>query len=410
MSAPLSVPAVSLSAADERIAPPTPLESLQRADWALDFDITYLNHGCFGARLREVLDRQTAMRQRIEARPVEQLDRTRGELIGSARNVAGRFVNMSPDDFGFVTNTTNGVNAILRSLAFKPGEELLTTNHVYNAVRLTMKHLAERAGAAHVMVDVPFPIQDSQQVIDAIEAGLTERTRLLVLDHVTSPTAVVYPVQDIIELCRDLGVDVLVDGAHVPGMLDLDIAALNPAYYVANLHKWVCAPLGAAFLWARPDRQKGLHPTTISHFLDEGIVNEFNWQATRDITPWLCAADSIEAMEQRYGWNAVRRHNHELATWAQQMLVDRWSVVGSRTGTPLDGSMIGSMFTLPVPDAARQKFEEAEDLRAHLYEMHRIEVPVFDWNGQWLIRSSCQVYNTIDDYEYLADAMIESVS
>ena len=246
------------------------------------------------------------------------------------------------------------------------------------------------------------PIGSPGQVVEAIAAALGERTRLLVVDHVASPTAIVFPLAEIIELCRSRGVDVIVDGAHAAGMLDLDVTALSPAYYTSNLHKWVCAPKGAAFLWVRPDRQRGIHPNTISHFLDEGFATEFGWQGTRDISAWLSAPESIRFME-RFGWPSVRRHNHEMATWAQVVLTRRWGV---EPATPLDGSMLGSMVSVELPPGVRRRFDEPEAFRARLYDDHLIEIPVIDWDARWWVRASCQVYNTPEQYERLADAVI----
>ena len=386
------------------VSPPQPLGEDPLSHWWLDPSITFLNHGCFGAAPRAVLEAQTRWREQLEARPVELLERRRDELLGRARETVGRFLGADPADLGFVTNATGGVNAVIRSLRFGDGDELLTTTHVYSAVRQTMRYLAGRAGARHVEMELPLPIRSPDDVVDAVAGALSERTRLLVIDHVTSPTAVLLPVGRIIELCAQRGVDVLVDGAHAPGMVDLDLGRLGPAYYTGNLHKWVCAPKGAALLWVRRDRHGGIHPNTISHFLDEGLVREFGWQGTRDITAWLGAAESIEFMERTFGWARLRRHNHELAVWAQALLAQAWQV---EPGTPADGSMLGSMATVPLPPEAARRFESAETLQARLYEQYRIEVPVIVWGDRWWVRASCQVYNTPAQYERLAKAVVE---
>ena len=223
------------------------------------------------------------------------------------------------------------------------------------------------------------------------------------MDHVTSPTAVVFPVEAIVKAAAQRGIDVLIDGAHAPGMLDLDVAALGAAYYTGNLHKWVCAPKGAAFLWARPDRQAQLHPNTISHHLGQGFSAEFAWQGTRDITAWLCARDAIEFMD-RLGWPRVREHNHRLAAWAQATLCGR---LGVTPATPADGSMLGSMATIALPATARQQFATTAALQAALYQRHGIEVPVIDWGGRWWFRVSCQVYNAPWHYQRLAQALAD---
>ncbi len=371
--------------------------------WLLDPGVTFLNHGCFGATPRRVLEAQTAWRERLESRPVELLDRGCRDLLVEPKRAVGAFIGALPDDFGFVTNATGGINAVLRSLRLEPGDEIVTTDHVYNAVQQTLRYLARMSGARTIRVAVPLPVPGPEHVTDTIAAALTDRTRLVLVDHIGSATGVVFPVKQIVDLCSSRGIDVLVDGAHGPGMLELDLAGLGAAYYTGNLHKWVCAPKGAAFLWVRPDRQSGIHPNTISHFLDEGLAEEFQWQGTRDITAWLCAPDAIDFMGQ-FGWDEVRRHNHELAVWAQGMLSDRWQVAAS---TPADGSMLGSMATLPLPGGLRERFADVAALQQHIYDHDHIEVPIIDWTDRWWVRVSCQVYNERAQYERLGEAVME---
>ena len=385
------------------LSPPRPLGADLLSQWLLDPDIAFLNHGCFGATPRAVLEAQTVWRHRLERRPVELLDRRRDTLLADAKRAVGGFIGADAADFGFVTNATGGVNAVLRSLRFGPGDELVMTDHVYNACRQTIRLLERETGTRTIEARVPLPVSGPDEIVASIADALSDRTRLVLIDHIASSTAVIFPVRRIIELCGDRGIDVLVDGAHAPGMVELDVAGLGAAYYTGNLHKWVCAPKGAAFLWVRPDRQAGIHPNTISHFLDEGLSNEFNWQGTRDITAWLCVPDSIEFMRQ-FGWNNVRRHNHAMAVWAQSMLSRRWGVPAA---TPPDGSMLGSMAALPLPPGVRDRFSEPGTFQARLYDQHRIEVPIIEFTDQWWVRVSCQVYNEPEQYERLGEAVAE---
>jgi isopenicillin-N epimerase len=381
---------------------PPPASGAAEAGWALDPTIAFLNHGSFGARPRAVLEAQQGWRRELEARPVEFFDRRRDELIGTARAEVGRFLGMDPADFGFVTNATEGVNAVLRSLRLEPGDELITTGHVYNAVRQSLRFLAERRGAIVRELELPLPLHGPEEVVTCVAEAIGDRTRLVIVDHVTSPTAVVMPVRRIAALCADRGVDVLVDGAHGPGMLDLAVAEVGATYYAGNLHKWVCAPPGAAFLWVRPDRQPEIHPLAVSHFFGEGLSAEFAWQGTRDVTAWLSAGAAIDFFG-RFGWEAVRAHNHALARWAHAMLTRTWDV---EPCTPLDGSLLGSMATVPVP-AGLEGEEDFRVVQARLYDRYRIEVPVVDWGGRRFIRVSCQVYNRPEQYERLAEAVRE---
>lgn len=388
--------------------PPEPLSADMASHWALDPSIAFLNHGSFGARTLAVMAAQSARRAEYESHPIDWLDRRRHALIGESKRAIGALVGADPANFGFVTNATEGINAVLRSLKFHVGDELLTTTHVYNGVRQTMRYLAEQAGATYRELEIPLPLKSSDEIVSTVTAALNERTRILLIDHITSPTAVIFPVERIVELCKARGLDVLIDGAHAPGMIPLNIEELGAAYYSANLHKWVCAPSGAGFLWVRRDKQPGIHPTTISHFLNENFINEFNWQGTRDITPWLCAKDAIEDMA-RFGWDRIMRHNHQLAVWVQAMLCKRWNV---KPATPLDGSMIGSMATvlLPTQDALRERFAQSTDLGVALYDRYHIEVPVVVWSGRWWVRPCCQIYNIPRHYEQLADAVLELAS
>ncbi|MCP3904685.1 MAG: aminotransferase class V-fold PLP-dependent enzyme [Planctomycetes bacterium] len=389
-------------ASTKPLAPPEALPGQLRAQWMLDGSVDFLNHGCFGARLRSVFAAQEAWRVRFEADPVQVLDREGSAMLAEVKLPVGAFLGMRPDDFGFVTNATDGVNAVLGSLRYEPGDELLTTSHVYNAVRLTMQHLARRVGLVYREVDVPLPVASDDEIVAAVAGAITDRTRILLLDHVASMTALRFPLERLIALGAERGVDVLVDGAHAPGMLSLDVERLGAPYYVGNLHKWLCAPPGAAFLWVRPDRQAEIHPNVISHYLGEGFGAEFSWQGTRDYSSWMTVPDAIAAMDALDGsgsWPRIMRHNHEMATWVQSHLAEAWDVTPL---TPLDGSMLGSMAILPVPAPVRRLFDTAEALHDVLYDEHRIEVPVFEWQDRWMIRPSCQVYNAPDQYERLA--------
>jgi isopenicillin-N epimerase len=353
-----------------------------------------------------VIDAQQHWRERFEAQPLRFLDRELPDLLTRAKQSVGAFIGMQPASFGFTTNATESINAVLRSRRFEPGDELLTIDHVYNAVRRTMQYIAERAGANYREIRLPLPLESSDQAIATIEQAVNERTRLVIVDHVTSPTALRLPVERIVELCVDRGIDVLVDGAHAPGMLELDVESMGAAYYAGNLHKWVGAPPGAAFLWVRPDRQDEIHPTVISHFLDEGLEAEFAWQGTRDVSAWLAVADAIDLMNELVGpdsWPRIRGHNHAMATWVQAVLCDAWNV---QPLSPLDGSMLGSMVSVLLPDGAR-RYEDFKSFQQAIYERFRIEVPVIELGDRWLIRPCCQVYNTPEEYRALADAVLE---
>lgn len=379
------------------------------AHWHLDPAVTFLNHGSFGATPKRVLAHQSRLRAQIEAQPVRFFMRDLEDLRQAARARIAAFVGAEPGDIAAVVNATAGVNTVLRSLDLAVGDELLVTNHEYNACRRALEFVAARAGATVVVASIPFPIDDPQQATDAIVAAVTPRTRLALVDHVTSQTGLVLPIAQIVEQLDARGVDTLVDGAHAPGMLEVSLRDLQPAYYTANLHKWCCAPKSCAFLYVRPDRRAGLHPLNISHgYRPEGdFEGEFMWTGTHDPTPWLCAPVALDAMADMFpgGWPLIRQHNRTLALAGRRLLADALNV-----DLPCPDAMIGSMASLWLPDGAEPLADAVLPLDAtqtRLWDEHGIEVPIVPWPA-WprrLIRISAQIYNDLSDYTRLASAL-----
>jgi isopenicillin-N epimerase len=248
-----------------------------RKEWLLDEDVIFLNHGSFGACPRSVLAVQREWQERMEAEPVRFLTRELPQHLDAARTELATFVGSRAEDLVFVQNATDGANAVLRSLlpTFKPGDELLTASHAYRAVRQTMVYVAGLSGATVVDAQVPFPITDAEEVTDAIARAITLRTAFAAIDHITSPTGVIFPIKQIITLFKERGIPVLIDGAHAPGQIDLDLDTLGADYYIGNCHKWLYAPKGAALLWVDKKHQSKIHPTVISHFLGGGFQTEF---------------------------------------------------------------------------------------------------------------------------------------
>jgi isopenicillin-N epimerase len=384
--------------------------------WELDPGVIFLNHGSFGATPRPVLDAQQAWRARLEAEPVRFMVEELEPALDGARARLGRFLHAEPDDLAYLPNATTGVNTVLRSLQLAPGDELLTIDHEYNAVRNALQFVAERAGARVVTVPVPFPLSSADELVGPILAAVTPRTRLAVLDHVTSATALVLPIERLVRELERPGVDVLVDGAHAPGMLDLDLATLGAAYYTGNLHKWVCAPKGAAFLWVRPDRQAQIHPLVISHGANSRRDDrsrfrlEFDWQGTSDPTAWLSvpAALAFGASLVAGGWAGLRERNHELALRARARLCE---VVGEPAPAP--DEMVGSMASVPLPWESSAGVVQGVDLygdRVHGALLSAgIQVMVTPWpqrpeGRRWrrLLRVSAAAYNDISEVEVLA--------
>jgi isopenicillin-N epimerase len=382
-----------------------------REPWLLDPAVTFLNHGSFGACPRAVLEVQQALRERLERQPVRFLLRELEGLLDRARAALAAFVGADPDDLAFVTNATSGVNAVLRSLRFAPGDELLTTDHAYGACRNTLDWVAERCDARVVTAAVPFPLRGDDDVVGPVLAAVTRRTRLAVLDHVTSPTGLVFPIARLVAALAERGVDVLVDGAHAPGMLALDVRAVGAAYYVGNCHKWLCAPKGAAFLHVRRDRQAAIHPTVISHGLASSRTDrsrfrlEFDWTGSADPSAWLCVPAAIAYVGGLMdgGWDAIRGRNRSLALAARRTLCAALDVP-----PPAPDAMLGSLAAVPLPDASGSLPPPLflDPLQDRLLAEHGIEVPIvpFRWPRR-LVRVSAHLYNAPGDYERLGDAL-----
>ncbi len=309
------------------------------------------------------------------------------------------FVGARPDDVVFVDNATAGANALLRSMRLEPGDEILVTDLGYGAVTKAAGYAARVGGASVRTAALPYPRFDPAGAVAAVDAALGPRTRIAVIDHVTSESALILPLADIAARCRARGVPVLADGAHAPGMVPLDIPALGVDWYVANLHKWAHAPRSAGFLFARADRHAGLHPPVISWGLDEGFTAEFDWVGTRDPSPWLAAPAGIAFLEE-LGFEDVRRYNHDLAWHAARSLTARWD-------TPLEihEDHVGSMATIPLPQALGATADEALRLRNALLFEDRIEVQLHAGHGRLWVRVSAQVYNDEHDIARLGDAV-----
>jgi isopenicillin-N epimerase len=374
--------------------------------WLIDPDVVFLNHGSFGACPRAVLDAQNRLRSRMECQPLQFLARDLEGLLDEARGTLASFVGADAGDLAFVPNVTSGVNAVLRSIPIRAGDEVLVTDQAYGACRNALDFAAGRAGATVRVVPVPFPLAGPDDVLEAVVGAVAPRTRLALLDHVSSPTGVVFPIVRLVAELAARGVDTLVDGAHAPGMLPLDLRTIGAAYYAGNCHKWLCAPKGAAFLHVRRDRQAWVRPLTISHGATSPRTDrsrfhlEFDWTGSDDPTAYLCVAESIRFLGALLpgGWPALMAQNHALALEARDVLGQALSVE-----PPTPDDMIGALAALPLPDGPSVALQET------LLARFGIEVPIIPWPlppGR-LVRVSCQLYNTRAQYERLATALGE---
>lgn len=381
-----------------------------RAHWALEPEVVFLNHGSYGACPREVLLVQDRWRAELEREPVRFMNETLEEELDRARRAVSAFVGARPEDFVFVRNSTSGVNAVLRSLEFTSTDEILVTDHGYDACRNAVDYVAGRTSATVRVVEIPLRVREPDDVLDYVASSVTPATRLALIDHVTSQTGLVFPIEKIVRELRDRDVETIVDGAHAPGMLPLDVSRIGAAYYVGNFHKWVCGPKGSAMLVVRDDRKKGLHPVTISRGYASQrdrprFFEEFDWTGTDDPTPWLSVPAAIAFIGSLLpgGWDAVRKRNRETAIAARRVLEE---VLGTESLAP--ESMLGSLASVALPD---EKGAESGGLQRSLLERHRIQVPVFSWPARpkRLLRVSVHLYNYAAEYERLAAALVEEL-
>lgn len=387
--------------------------------WLLDPQVVFLNHGSFGSCPRPVLECQRAWRDRLEREPIQFFVRDLEGLLDTARASLARFVGADPANLVFVPNATAGVNTLLRSLRFRRGDELLVTDHEYNACRNALDYVAGRDRARVVVAPVPFPLRHADEVLEAVLARVTARTRLALLDHVTSQTGLVLPIDRLVRALADRGVETLVDGAHAPGMVPLALETLGAAAYTGNAHKWLCAPKGAAFLYVRPDWQARVRPLIISHGANSPRTDrsrfllEFGWTGTGDPSAALSVPKALEVMAALLpgGWPALMARNRQLALEAREILC---RALGQPEPAPAE--MIGALAALPLPDAPEVTAPKSplylDPLQEALRAGEGIEVPVIPWPTppRRVLRISAQVYNHRSQYERLAAVLSDKIA
>ena len=394
---------------------PLPPYSPHLTHWTLDTSIVFLNHGSFGACPRPVLEHQEELRARLEREPVHFLVREYPGLLEGVRAQLAAFLHAAPEDIVFVPNATHGINTVLSALPLEEGDEILVHAQEYRATRNAAEYHALRRGARVIEVDSGFPLEDDGTLIEAFVSRVSPRTRYCLVDHVTSPTAQVFPIAALKHEMDCLGVELIVDGAHAPGMIDLDLAALGVPFYTGNLHKWCCAPKGAAFLFIRSDRQKDFHPLAASHGYSQArspkipLHREFDWTGTFDPTAILSVGAALDFISSLFpgGVRELMAHNHALACEGRDLIV---AALG--TGPLAPAQTLGSMATITLPpevDLGGDPALETERLYDTLFDEFKIEVPIIRWPtipGLHL-RISAQAYNSLAQYSYLASALTE---
>lgn len=375
--------------------------------WGIEPEWAFLNHGSFGATPRVVLEAQREWQDRMERQLVRFFIKELPGLLRGTADRLGPMLGTVGANIAFVDNATSGVNAVLRSLAFAEGDEIVYTSHGYGAVNKAVQYACGRAGAKAVEVRMPFPIHGPEAVLECVAGALTARTKLAVIDHITSASALVLPLRELVELCHERGVPVLADGAHGPGQVPVALDELGAEFYTGNAHKWLFAPKGTAFLYVRPDLQSQVHPLTISWGWPEGFLREFDWPGTRD---WSGVLALNAALDFYHRVPVARRQewNNGLAAWAAGMLEKSWGVA---PGAP--SAMRAAMATIRLPQEVQRRCGNdvtakkalAERIHDALAEQHQIEVPVHEFQGNLYLRISAQAYNVPEDYLRLRDAL-----
>lgn len=378
----------------------------------LDPEVVFLNHGSFGACPRPVFDRYQDWQLRLERQPVAFLDPDRGygAWLADTRSALAPLIGARPDDIVGFANATSALNAVARSLPLKPGDEILTTDHEYAALEKTWAFVANRTGARIVMAEVPLPLADAQAFADALMARMNDRTRVLFLSHITSPTALLFPIEDVVAAARSRGIWTVIDGAHTPGHIPLDLEALGADFYAGNCHKWLLTPKGAGFLHVRPERQPMVNPLVISHgwtpdrtapgpFGGTAFVDAMEFQGTRDPSAWLTVPDAL-AFRARHDWETIAGTCRDLATTAGDRLAARTGIAPISTPEFRAPQMV----SMPVPEC------DVMWLKTELYDRFAIEIPVMTWKDLSIVRLSVQCYNTPGEIDFLLDALTEILS
>ena len=384
--------------------------------WILDSNITFLNHGSFGACPKLILDEQTKLRRSLESDPVTFMESTVRELWAESLVRLSKFINADSEGMTFVTNATSGVNTVLKSLNLKPNDEIIVLDHSYQACWNAVDFITKKTGAKTVVATIPFPIDSNKQIIEEILQRVTERTKLALIDTITSPTGLRLPFEELVNELQSRNIDVLLDAAHGPGIVPLDIKKMDPAYVTGNAHKWLCTPKGSAFLYIREDRRNRIRPLSVSHGASvsgtdqERFRFEFDWTGTQDPTSWLCIPSAIDHIGSMLsgGWPAIMDYNTNLAIQGRNLLLE---VLGTRKPSP-DSMIVGlAAVLLPGSGVLTNSALEPDPLHTLLFEKYRIQVPVFGWphHNKRYLRIASYLYNSLEEYEYLAEVLKKEI-
>lgn len=374
-----------------------------REHFLLEPGIAFLNHGSFGACPRPVFEEYQQIQRELERQPVRFLGREFLERMAGARAALARYLGADADDLVYVPNATTGLNIVARSLKMKPGDEVLSTDHEYGALDRTWKFLCEKAGAKYIRAPISVPIQSQEAVVDQIWSRVSERTRVLFLSHITSPTALILPIEPLIAKAREAEILTIIDGAHAPGQIPLHLDQLGADVYSGNCHKWMLAPKGSAFLHVRRELQHLVEPLVVSWGWESEapsnsqFVDWHEWQGTRDISAFLAVPAAIRFMEA-HNWPSVRQ---QCARLLREYVPRMLEATGQEALSPNTDEWIAQMASFVIPT------DDWGGLKTKLYDEHQIEAPTIWWNDRTLLRISVNAYNLPDDLEALAASLCD---
>jgi isopenicillin-N epimerase len=380
---------------------PPAIQSSLRDLFLIRPDIIFLNHGSFGACPRSVFDEYRRWQLELERQPVEFLGRRFNDLMRPARAALAEYLDTQANNLVYVSNATTGVNIVARSLRLREGDEVLSTNHEYGACDRTWRFVCGKAGARYVNHRLPHPLESSEQIVESLWGAVTEHTKAIFLSHITSPTALIFPIEEICRRARERGILTVIDGAHAPGQIPLNLEQVGADFYAGNCHKWMNSPKGAGFLYARPEAQSLLEPLVVSWGWeseapgDSPFIDHHEWQGTRDIAAFLSVPAAIEFL-RAHDWDRVRAECHALA---QEFRARMTELTGLSPLSPDSPEWYKQMVAVPLPDC------DINAWKNRLYDEYRIEVPLVMWNGMLLIRASFQAYNTREDVDCIVGAL-----
>lgn len=373
--------------------------------WYIDNTITCLNHGSFGAAPKCVVEKGHEIEQKIESHTMKFFLEDYPIMLKKALSNISNFLNSPTENTVFVENATAGVGTVLRSIVpnLKKGDKILITNHIYPAVEYTLDYLSKIFDFDLVKINIPFPLESQEQVIDKIKNNLSEKVKIALFDHITSATGLVFPVKEICKICKENDVISIVDGAHAPGMLDLNIMDLDCDFYIGNCHKWLFTQKGCAVLYINSKFVEQIHPLNISNFYGQGLQNEFAWTATRNVAPWLSSIEALKFYES-LGGAELRKHNYQLLLNGGELIRKE---LNTNKLAPED--MLGSILTCELPEKFKYQNNDTIKLWKHFLDVYGIETMFVNFENKLYFRISAQAYNEIEDYERLCEALLKEL-